>query len=229
MFKRFLAVTGSFVGAVVSSVGMVLAWVLDNAGRADLISNLGQPNSIAAKALAWVLHNPSAPTIVATGLVCLWCWLCHRLLSDRGKSAISPALSRPDDAPVMVIHHTAGAGGAAYVTGDQAYARGGDGGNAPEGSGRGARRSRSGIEVSNGPTESWPFGGGGSGANTPEYNRRLMILSAVRRQYVTVFPGDEPFIAAGIDPVPVNWTNKRLEELGETWRVRLEAGGYVME
>jgi hypothetical protein len=42
------------------------------------------------------------------------------------------------------------------------------------------------------------------------------------------FPEEVPFVDAGVDPVPVNWVNKRLEELAESWRVELSDGGYVL-
>ncbi len=42
------------------------------------------------------------------------------------------------------------------------------------------------------------------------------------------FPGDVRFIEAGIDHVPVNWVNKRLEELEERWRVNMGEGGYIL-
>ena len=43
-----------------------------------------------------------------------------------------------------------------------------------------------------------------------------------------MFQDEAPFVNAGIDQVPVNWVNSRLEELGETWRVEMREGGYKM-
>ena len=37
------------------------------------------------------------------------------------------------------------------------------------------------------------------------------------------------FLQAGVDQVPISWVNKRLEEIGETWRVQLNDGGYVLK
>ena len=80
----------------------------------------------------------------------------------------------------------------------------------------------------NGPTSMWRFGRGGAGANAPEYNRRLSLLASIRRDYLDAFPHEVPFVDAGVDPVPVNWVNKRLEELGEVWRVEMGESGYVL-
>ena len=66
------------------------------------------------------------------------------------------------------------------------------------------------------------------GANAPQYNRRLSILTAIRKEYLGVFPDEAPFVNAGIDQVPVNWVNSRLKELGETWRVAMGEGGYKL-
>lgn len=121
-----------------------------------------------------------------------------------------------------------GQGGDANVKGDDSYARGGSGGNAPQPDGRGGRRTKSPAELENLPTDMWRYGYGGYGANNPEYERRLRVLTQVREEYMKAFPDDVKFIQAGIDPVPLNWVNKRLEELGEAWRVELKAGGYVL-
>jgi hypothetical protein len=56
----------------------------------------------------------------------------------------------------------------------------------------------------------------------------LSLLSIIRREYMDAFPHEGPFIEAGIDPVPLNWVNKRLEELGERWRAEMGHGGYIL-
>ena len=79
------------------------------------------------------------------------------------------------------------------------------------------------------PTTDWPYGYGGAGANAPEYDRRITLLARLRAEYLAAFPGDAPFINAGVDPVPLRWINKRLEEHGESWRVPgMRDGGYIM-
>jgi len=67
----------------------------------------------------------------------------------------------------------------------------------------------------------WPYGYGGAGANEPEYDRRLQLLTQLRREYVDMFPNDAVFIEAGVDIVPPRWINKRLEDIGERWTVEI--------
>jgi hypothetical protein len=121
-----------------------------------------------------------------------------------------------------------GRGGDAHVNGDDSYARGGDGGNAPQPDGRGGRRTKSPGERENLPTAMWPYGYGGRGANNPEYDRRIQLLTQFREEYLKAFPEDALFIKAGVDQVPVAWVNKRLEEANETWRVDMAEGGYIL-
>jgi hypothetical protein len=94
--------------------------------------------------------------------------------------------------------------------------------------GRGGRRALSQGEHLNLPSQLWPYGYGGAGANTPEYERRLSLLTQIRQEYKLAFPCDVPFIEAGIDQVPARWVNKRLEEMNEPWRVDMSDGGYRM-
>jgi hypothetical protein len=122
-----------------------------------------------------------------------------------------------------------GPGGDAAVKGNDSFARGGDGGNAPQTTdGRGGRRTVGPGEKMGMQTSMWRAGYGGRGANAPEYDRRLKLLTPIRHEYMEMFPDDVMFIEAGVDPVPINWVNKRLEETGETWRVELANGGYLL-
>jgi hypothetical protein len=121
-----------------------------------------------------------------------------------------------------------GDGGSGFVRGNDAIVIGGDGGDAGGWDGRGGRGARSPMERSGAPTPLWKYGKGGSGGNDPEYNRRLELLTRIRREYLNAFPEETPFVEAGVDPVPTNWVNKRLEELGERWSVELDRGGYVL-
>ena len=122
-----------------------------------------------------------------------------------------------------------GDGGDAEAHGDYSYARGGDGGNAAQFDGRGGRRTTSPAECLNFPTALWVYGCGGAGANSPEYNRRLAILTEIRREYCNSFPDDAVFIDAGVDQVPVRWVNKRLEEKNENWQITMQNSGYKMQ
>lgn len=84
------------------------------------------------------------------------------------------------------------------------------------------------AEANDLPTALWPYGYGGAGANSPEYDRKLDLLIRFRNEYLEAFPGERRFIDAGVDPVPIRWINKRLEEEGEDWRVVLADGGYQL-
>lgn len=121
-----------------------------------------------------------------------------------------------------------GKGGSGSISGGNGLIIGGDGGNAGSWDGRGGKSPRSPGEVAGMPTELWKYGRGGAGANAPEYNRRLAVLAKVRSEFTATFPDTTPFIDAGVDTVPTSWVNKRLEELGEGWRVSLTDGGYTM-
>ena len=121
-----------------------------------------------------------------------------------------------------------GHGGGGSIHGDGGLIVGGDGGNAGTADGRGGRGARSPTERMGLPTELWRFGRGGSGGNHPEYNRRIALLTFIRSEYLNQFPDEVQFIQAGVDSVPVNWINKRLEELQETWHVHMGPNGYVL-
>jgi hypothetical protein len=121
-----------------------------------------------------------------------------------------------------------GPGGNADASGDHSYARGGDGGNAAQWDGSGGKRTLSPGERLNLPTSMWPYGYGGRGADAPEYRRRLEVLTRVRSEFMKAFPDDVRYIDAGVEVVPTSWVNKRLEELGEPWRVTLGDSGYIL-
>lgn len=121
-----------------------------------------------------------------------------------------------------------GHGGGGVIEGDDGLIVGGDGGSAGTSDGRGGRGARGPMESMGGPTASWPYGRGGAGANHPEYNKRISLLAEIRNEYKTIFQNEVPFIEAGIDPVPIAWINKRLEERGESWRVEMSNGGYIL-
>jgi len=121
-----------------------------------------------------------------------------------------------------------GDGGSGCIHGDDATVVGGDGGSAATSDGRGGRGARSPFERAGEATSLWRFGRAGSGGNAPEYSRRLSLLASIRREYLEAFPDEVPFIDAGVDPVPANWVNKRLDELHEDWRVQMCDGGYVL-
>ena len=87
---------------------------------------------------------------------------------------------------------------------------------------------RSPVEEMGGPTRMWAYGTGGDGANHPEYERRLTLVERLIKEYAVAFPNRARFIRTGIDPVPETWINKRLEEVGENWRIAQQNGRLVM-
>lgn len=221
--------------------------MLDWIGRVGAFQDVGDPNGATAKALNWLFATPWwVPGLIAVcvGVGILW--------------MLAPTKERPNgnvqppEQPVSRVGMggnayargqrsrahggsagesgltIGGGGGHADACGDESFALGGSGSNSGQSDGRGGRRSLSAGEVEGMPTALWPYGYGGYGTNTSEYNRRLEILTVLRREYAQVFPVDVLFIEAGIDPVPERWINARLGELGEPWRVTLEHGGYKM-
>jgi hypothetical protein len=80
----------------------------------------------------------------------------------------------------------------------------------------------------NGPTQFWTFGAGGAAANHPEYERRVQLLLKYCREYCAAFPARARYIEAQIDRVPIAWTNLRLQEEGEMWRVEMGPEGYIL-
>lgn len=173
-------------------------------------STKAKPNSISPKAVQTDLAGTGGPggsgTIIGSG---------GTIIGGKG-----------GDAGVSGV---GGKGGDGFISGDNGLIIGGDGGNAGTPDGRGGRRTQGPTEKPNFPTSEWPFGYGGAGANAPEYDRRLQVLIKIRSEYKKAFPGDVIFIKAGIDQVPLRWINKRLEELGEKWRIdKMNDGGYEM-
>lgn len=121
-----------------------------------------------------------------------------------------------------------GHGGAATAIGDDVVAIGGDGGDAGTPDGRGGRGASGPTERYGVDTSLWGYGRGGAGADDPEYRRRMQLLARVRQDYLVRFPQDQPYVAAGVDAIPVDWVNQRLDELGERWHVSWGQDGYEL-
>jgi len=121
-----------------------------------------------------------------------------------------------------------GKGGSGFIHGDDGIIIGGDGGNAGTADGRGGKGAQSPMQRYGTPTDLWGFGRGGSGANHPEYDRRLILLAQFRHEYVTTLPDHAPYVHAGIDVVPADWINQRLAECNELWRVEMGEFGYTL-
>jgi hypothetical protein len=111
-------------------------------------------------------------------------------------------------------------GGAGDVNGKDISVLTGQGGDAAGCDGRGARRTPGGAELQGWPTQFWTFGYGGPGAaDAPAYTHRIAVLTRIRQEYMKAFPFEVKYIDAGVQQVPLNWVNKRLEELSESWHV----------
>lgn len=121
-----------------------------------------------------------------------------------------------------------GKGGGGIINGDDGLIIGGDGGSAATADGRGGRGARGPTERLGFLTDIWGYGRGGSAPNNPEYDRRINLLIKIRNEYLAKFPGDAPYVEAGIDPVPIDWVNQRLAELRESWTVSRGELGFVL-
>lgn len=51
-----------------------------------------------------------------------------------------------------------------------------------------------------------------------EYARQQVILAGLHREYLASHDGLTPGLLAGTDPLPKDWVEARLKQLGETWR-----------
>lgn len=121
-----------------------------------------------------------------------------------------------------------GKGGSGFVYGNDGLVIGGDGGNGPTADGRGGKGARGPTERFGFPSQLWGYGRGGSSTNLPEYDRRMQLLIQFRQEYKTKFPDDACYIDAGVDVVPAEWINQRLEESGESWEVEMRDTGYTL-
>lgn len=121
-----------------------------------------------------------------------------------------------------------GKGGSGFIRGDDGVIIGGDGGNASTPDGRGGRGARGPTERLGINSQLWGFGRGGVGSNHPEFDRRIQLLGMLRQEYKARFPADVVYIDAGIEKVPVDWINQRLNEMGEHWTVTVGEEGYVL-
>ncbi len=121
-----------------------------------------------------------------------------------------------------------GGNGGGFVFGDDAFVIGGDGGSAATADGRGGKAPLGPGAKLGLPTYMWRFGGGGAGANAPEYERRLQLLEKYCNEFKEAFPDRARFVNAGIDRVPLDWVNQRLKEEQEIWTVDAGSEGYVL-
>jgi hypothetical protein len=51
-----------------------------------------------------------------------------------------------------------------------------------------------------------------------EHQRRSRILAQLKQEYILSHDGLTPAFLAGLEPIPTDWLEQRLIELGETWR-----------
>jgi hypothetical protein len=91
MFKRFAAVLGSVIFSLFSTVVGTTNLILDYSGRADLVSNFGEPGTITAKALTLLTEVPwelsySVPVLLTLG----WLYFCHKWMFPRAANLGAP-------------------------------------------------------------------------------------------------------------------------------------------
>lgn len=69
------------------------------------------------------------------------------------------------------------------------------------------------------PVEKRLFGQLTTGAGEEEPKRRTGILNALRNEYILSHDNISSAMLAGLEMPPADWLNKRLAQLGESWRV----------
>lgn len=60
--------------------------------------------------------------------------------------------------------------------------------------------------------------GEGESLGAAEVGRRQALLARLRQEYLLGHDGLTPAMLAGTEPIPSDWVERRLEELGEPWR-----------
>jgi hypothetical protein len=63
-------------------------------------------------------------------------------------------------------------------------------------------------------------------APEPGSARRNVLIGKLRQEYIFSHDGLSPALLAGTEPVPADWMNKRLAQMGELWRVRAKGSEY---
>jgi hypothetical protein len=127
-----------------------------------------------------------------------------------------------------------GTGGSGFIYGDDGIVIGGDGdgdgdgGSGPNADGRGGKAPLGPTAKLGFSTATWGIGAAGAGANHPGYNRRLRLLQKYSDEFKARFPDRANFINAGVDRVPRDWINQRLNEEGEKWSVDAGSDGFVL-
>jgi hypothetical protein len=56
--------------------------------------------------------------------------------------------------------------------------------------------------------------------------RRNILIGKLCQEYILSYDGLSPALLAGTEPVSADWMNKRLEQMGEAWRVRVKGTQY---
>ncbi len=60
----------------------------------------------------------------------------------------------------------------------------------------------------------------------PRSDSQDALLRKFYQEYILSHDGLSPALLAGTEPVPADWMNKRLEQIGEAWRVRVKGSQY---
>lgn len=125
-----------------------------------------------------------------------------------------------------------GDGGGGDAIGDRSMVIGGDGGDAGRIDGRGGAGGASPLKrLSQDTLNSWGLTGneghgqGGRGANSPEYDRRLRVLTHLSAAFITENPNGATTPMSGVLMPPAEWVNERLVHLRENFEVELIDNG----
>jgi hypothetical protein len=59
-----------------------------------------------------------------------------------------------------------------------------------------------------------------------EIIRRNILIGKLYQEYILSNDGLSPALLAGTEPVSADWMNKRLAQMGESWRVRVKGSEY---
>lgn len=144
-----------------------------------------------------------------------------RVIGGNGGPGGSPGAGRGGD------------GGGGDAVGEGATVMGGDGGGGGRFDGRGGAGAKSTLSKvppetlrAFGLTGKETYGQGGNGANSPEYDRMLRVVTALSLEFKAANSSSQLTTLPGLSMAPVDWINERLAQSNESFRVELADFGH---